>query len=65
MDIPFPVTSPNSPPRELSYTALFDNGTTASIPLQDMASLIPPPPIDPLPNGDLSSSQDSRLLPFL
>ncbi len=65
MDIPFPATSPDSPPSKLSYTILFNNGTTASIPLQDMASLIPPPPVDPLPNGDLSSSQDSPLLPFL
>jgi hypothetical protein len=65
MDIPFPATSFDSPPSELSYTILFDNGTTASIPLQDMALLIPPPPVDPLRNGDSSSSQDSLLLPFL
>jgi hypothetical protein len=65
MDIPFPATSPNSPPSKLSYTILFDNGTTVSIPVQDMALLIPPPPVDLLPNGDSSSSQDSLLLPFL
>jgi hypothetical protein len=65
MDIPVPAMSPNSPPSKLSYTILFNNGTTAPIPLQDMASLIPPPPVDPLLNGDLSSSQDSLLPPFL
>jgi hypothetical protein len=65
MDIPFPATSPDSPPSELSYTVLFDNGTTTFIPLQDMASLIPLPPVDPLPIGDSLSSQDSLLLPFL
>jgi len=65
MDISFPATSPDSPPSKLSYTILFDDCTTASIPLQDMASLIPPPPVNPLLNGDLLSSQDSLLLPFL
>jgi hypothetical protein len=65
MDIPFPATSPNSPPSKLSYTVLFDNGTTASIPLRDMASLIPPPPVNSSLNGDLSPSQDSLLPPFL
>ncbi len=65
MDIPFPATSPDSPSSKLSYTVFFDNGTTASIPLQDMASLIPPPLVDPSPNGDSSSSQDSLLLSFL
>jgi hypothetical protein len=56
MDIPFPATSPDSPPSKLSYTIFFDNGTTASIPLQNMASLFPPPLVDPLPNGDSSTS---------
>jgi hypothetical protein len=38
MDILFPSTSPspNSLSMDLNYTILFDNGTTASIPLQDM-----------------------------
>jgi hypothetical protein len=49
---------------DLNYTILFDNGTTASIPLQDMVSLIPPCPVGPL-LGDSSSSQDSLLPPFL
>jgi hypothetical protein len=63
MDIPLTVdsstdVSSNSTP---SYTVLFDNGTSASIPLRDMASIIPKPPID----VDPSDSQDSLLPPFL
>ena len=65
MDIPFPATPPDSPPSKLLYTVLFNNGTTMSIPLQDMALLIPPLLVDPLSNGDLLSSQDSLLPPFL
>jgi hypothetical protein len=65
MDIPFPGTSADSPPSNLSYMVLFDNGSTTSIPLQDMASLIPPPPVNPSSVGDSSSSQDSLLPPFL
>jgi hypothetical protein len=65
MDIPFPGTSADSPPHNLSYMALLDDGSTASIPLQDMASLIPPPPVNPSSVGDSLSSQDSLLLPFL
>jgi hypothetical protein len=65
MDIPFPATSADSPSGNLSYTVLFDYGTTASIPLQDMASLIPPPPVGPSSGSDSSSSQDSLLPPFL
>ncbi len=40
MDVPFPATSPtfDSLYTNLNYTILFDNGTLASIPLQDMAS---------------------------
>ena len=34
-----------------SYTVLFDNGTSASIPLRDMASIIPKPPIDVDPSN--------------
>jgi hypothetical protein len=44
-----------------SYTILFDNSTSASIPLHDMASIIPKPPVD----IDCSDSQDSLLPPFL
>jgi hypothetical protein len=65
MDIPFPGTSADSPPCGLSYTVLFNNGSTASIPLQNMALLIPPPPVNPSSVGDSSSSQDSLLLHFL
>jgi hypothetical protein len=63
MDIPLLVDSSaddssNSSP---SYVVLFDNGTSASIPLRDMASIIPKPPVD----IDSSKSQDSLLPPFL
>jgi hypothetical protein len=65
MDIPFPGTSADSPQCDLSYTVLFNNGSTTSIPLWDMASLIPPPPVNPFSGGDSLSSQDFLLLPFL
>jgi hypothetical protein len=66
MDVPFPATSlsPGGLSTDLNYTILFDNGTTSSVPLQEMVSLIPPPPVGPL-LGDSSSSQDSLLPPFL
>jgi hypothetical protein len=66
MDFPFPATSlsPENLPTDLNCTILFNNGTTSSAPLQEMASLIPPPPVGHL-LGDLSSSQDSLLPPFL
>jgi hypothetical protein len=60
MDIPFPQTTSSSLD-DLSYTILFDNGTTASIPLQEMSSLIPPPPITSA-TGDTAHS---LLPPFL
>jgi hypothetical protein len=44
-----------------SYTILFDNGTSASIPLSEMPTIIPKPPVD----IDSSDSQDSLLPPFL
>jgi hypothetical protein len=56
MGIPFPAMSADSPPCILSYTVLFNNGSTVSIPLQDMASLIPPPPVNPSSLGDSLSS---------
>jgi hypothetical protein len=65
MVIPFPGMSADSPPCNLSYTILFNNGSTASIPLQVMAILIPPPPVNPSSVGDSLSSQESLLLPFL
>ena len=57
-DVPSPDDSSTSSP---SYTVLFDNGFSASIPLFDMASIIPKPPID----INSSNSQDSLLPPFL
>jgi hypothetical protein len=41
MDIPLSTTPSDSP----SYQILFDNGTSASISLTDMPSLIPAPPV--------------------
>ena len=63
MDIPFfgALPSPDSPTSSPLYTILFDNGTPTSIPLQDMVSIIPKPPVD----IDSSDSQDSLLPPFL
>ncbi len=60
MDIPF-LLDPSGNGFVPLYTILFDNGTTASIPLRDMASIIPLPPVD-VANFD---SHDSFLLPFL
>jgi hypothetical protein len=45
MDIPFPV-SPSKADFLQSYTILFNNGTTVSVPLNEMADLIPPPPVE-------------------
>jgi hypothetical protein len=63
MDIPISNASPfaNSSTSSPSYTILFDNGTSASIPLRDMVPIIPKPPVD----IDSSESQDSLLPPFL
>jgi hypothetical protein len=61
MDIPSISTissSDNSSDPSYSYTILFDSGTSASIPLREMASIIPKPPVD-------IDSQDSLLPPFL
>jgi hypothetical protein len=60
MDIHFPV-SPSEANSQQSYLILFDNGTTASVPLYEMAALIPPPPVD----VGASNSTDSLLHPFL
>jgi hypothetical protein len=60
MDIPLP----GAPLEEASaptYLIVFDNGSQAAIPLDQMASLIPPPPVNV---GSLDSS-DSLLPPFL
>jgi hypothetical protein len=63
MDIPIPDDSSGtgSSDPSPSYTILFGNGTSASIPLHDMESIIPKPPVD----IDCSDSQDSLLPPFL
>jgi hypothetical protein len=60
MDIPFPsvISDVDS---DLCYTILFDDSSTASIPLSEMASIIPPPPVDVA----VTDSQDSLLPPFL
>jgi hypothetical protein len=60
MDIPLSPAASGSVD-DLAYTILFDNGTTASVPLRDMSVLIPPPPIA-LMVGD---SVASLLPPFL
>jgi hypothetical protein len=67
MDIPFPRTSANSPPSNFSYTVLLTMVPPCPFlsRIQDMASLIPPPPVHPSSVGDSSSSQDSLLPPFL
>ncbi len=59
MDIPFPddLSLDTAP----SYTILFKNGTSTSIPLLKMADIIPQPPVDIA----TSDSQDSLLPPFL
>ena len=59
MDIPL-----HSDPDGLAmYLILIDNGTSASIPLVDMASLIPRPPISEEGLSIRSSDSDSLLLP--
>ena len=47
MDIPFPLSSSLSSDNltDLPYMILFDDGTTATVPLSKMADLIPPPPL--------------------
>jgi hypothetical protein len=59
MDIPISDAYPtaDSSTSSPSYAILFDNGTSASIPLRDMVSIIPKPPVD----IDSSDSQDSLL----
>ncbi len=62
MDIPFPldVSALSEDSMDLLYTILFDDGSTASIPLSQMAKLVPPPPITP----SVAEGNDSLLLPF-
>jgi hypothetical protein len=64
MDIPFPTLACESSPAgpvDSPCTILFNNGTTASIPLSEMAGIIPPPPVLP----GTSPDSDSLLPPFL
>ncbi len=63
MDIPYPVNVSDSleDKTDLPYTIFFDDGTTVSIPLSQMASLIPPPPITPT----TTDGANSLLPPFL
>jgi hypothetical protein len=60
MDIPFPTDVSDST-INISFTILFDNGTTASIPLSKMSSILPAPPVDVA----ACDSQDSLLPPSL
>ncbi len=60
MDIPFPH-DPSSDTSIPNYIILFDDGSTASISLEQMAGIISPPPI----NVDDSDSAASLLPPFL
>ncbi len=63
MDIPFPVgiSDDGNDVANRPYSILFDNGTSASIPLSKMAGTIPKPPVD----IQALDSQDSLLPPFL
>ncbi len=59
MYIPF-LSSGSGDELIYNYTVLFDNGTTASIPLSEMASIIPEPPVQ----VSALDSQVSLLPPF-
>ncbi len=62
IDIPLSTTPSDSP----SHQILFDNGTSASISLTDMPSLIPAPPVPmSAPVDSLSDESSSLLPPFL
>jgi hypothetical protein len=60
MDIHF-LLDPSGDASIPNYTILFEDGSTASIPLKQMAGIIPAPPI----NVDDSDSAASLLPPFL
>jgi hypothetical protein len=56
----------SNPTGSATYLILFDNGTSASIPLADMASLIPSPPVFGVGlHKTLSNNGSSLLPPFL
>jgi hypothetical protein len=59
IDIPLST----APSGSTLYQLLFDNGTSASIQLAEMASLIPPPPLPASSPTDPSSDGSSSLLP--
>jgi hypothetical protein len=63
MDIPILIDDSAStcPPPDRPYSILFDNGTTALIPLSEMAGLIPPPPVTS--SLEISSNSTESLLP--
>jgi hypothetical protein len=63
MDIPCPIKAlaSSEDSTDLPYTILFNNGTSALIPLSQMAGLIPPPPVTP----STVAGTDTLLLPFL
>jgi hypothetical protein len=63
MDIPFPIEVSDSimDTTDLPYTLLFNDGTKASIPLSQMANLIP----TPLVQLTAADGSDSLLLRFL
>jgi hypothetical protein len=63
MGIPFlvDISDSSEDKRDLPYTIHFDDGTTVSIPLSQMASLIPPPPVTHM----TTDGADSLLPPFL
>jgi hypothetical protein len=60
MDIPFSGVVLESSGASLC-TILFDNSTTSSVPLSEMASLIPSPPV----HDDINVSSQALLPPFL
>jgi hypothetical protein len=60
MNIPF-LLDPSSDASIPNYTILFDDGSTASIPLEQIVGIIQPPPV----NVDDSDSAASLLPPFL
>jgi hypothetical protein len=60
MDIPFPLNS-SGDASILNYTVHFKSGSSASIPLKQMADIIPPPPVT-LNDSDPAAS---LLPPFL
>ena len=59
MDIPISTDTSGSP----SYQILFDNGTSALVPLSEMASSIPTAPVPVSDASDISPVGSSALLP--